>query len=58
MKKGQLETKDIECTGCSNFCGLRVKVENGVIVNLEGNCCHRGIISAKRQLGISEEERC
>jgi anaerobic selenocysteine-containing dehydrogenase len=45
----------IECTGCSNFCGLRVQVENGAIVKLEGNCCHRGIISAKRQLGIIEE---
>lgn len=45
----------IECTGCSNFCGLHVQVENGAIVKLEGNCCHRGIISAKRQLGIIEE---
>ncbi len=44
----------IECTGCSNFCVLQVQVENGTITNLEGNCCHRAIISAKRQLGLSD----
>lgn len=46
------ETQELkmECTGCSNFCVLHVKVENGEIIHLEGNCCHRAIISAKRQL--------
>ena len=46
----------IECTGCSNFCVLRVQVENGAITHLEGNCCHRAFISAKRQLGISDDQ--
>ena len=40
----------MECTGCSNFCMLRVQVKDGEITQLEGNCCHRGMISAKRQL--------
>ena len=44
----------LECTGCSNFC---VMDENGEITHLEGNCCHRGIISAKRQLGIIDKEK-
>ena len=44
----------LECTGCSNFCVMNVKIENGEITHLEGNCCHRGVVSAKRQLGITE----
>ena len=46
----------IECTGCSNFCGLVVQVENGTLIHIEGNCCHRGIVSAKRQLGINQDD--
>ena len=46
----------LECTGCSNFCDMNVKIENGEITQIEGNCCHRGIVSAKRQLGITETE--
>lgn len=47
----------LECTGCSNFCVMNVQIENGEITHLEGNCCHRGIISAKRQLGIIDKEK-
>ena len=54
-----METQELkmECTGCSNFCGLRVQIENGAIVKLEGNCCHRAIVSVKRQLGITEDPK-
>ena len=54
-----METQELkmECTGCSNFCGLHVQIENGAIVKLEGNCCHRGIVSVKRQLGITESPK-
>lgn len=47
----------LECTGCSNFCVMNVQIENGEITHLEGNCCHRGIISAKRQLGIIDKDK-
>jgi hypothetical protein len=36
---------------------MNVQIENGEITHLEGNCCHRGIISAKRQLGIIDKEK-
>ena len=55
MEVNELQELKMECTGCSNFCGLRVRVKKGEIVQLEGNCCHRAVASVKRQLGISEK---
>ena len=57
--RSNTETQELkmECTGCSNFCGLLVQIENETIVNLEGNCCHRAIISVKRQLGITDDKK-
>lgn len=57
--QSNIETQELkmECTGRSNFCGLHVQIENGAIVKIEGNCCHRGIISVKRQLGITEDPK-
>lgn len=57
--QSNMETQELkmECTGCSNFCGLHVQIENGAIVKLEGNCCHRAIVSVKRQLGITEDPK-
>lgn len=41
---------DIDCTGCNNACSLTVLMEGNKIIEVKGNCCHRGIISAKTQL--------
>lgn len=45
-----METRKLDCKGCSNFCPLIVTIENGSVVSVEGNCCHRGLISAKKQV--------
>lgn len=40
-----------DCRGCNNHCPLSATVdENQKVIDVEGNCCHRGIVSAKRQL--------
>ncbi len=41
---------NIDCQGCSNSCPLEVTVEDGEMKKVEGNCCHRGLVSAKKQL--------
>ena len=45
-----METRKLDCTGCSNFCPLTVTIENNNVVSVEGNCCHRGLISARKQV--------
>lgn len=46
-----MKIKNIDCRGCNNHCPLTVTVdENKKVTDVEGNCCHRGIVSAKRQL--------
>ena len=45
-----MDLKMITCKGCNNACPLSVLVENRKVLNVSGNCCHRGIISAKTQI--------
>ena len=51
-----METKKIFCKGCSNGCPLEVEMEDGMVAHVTGNCCHRGIVSAKKQLEPAAEE--
>ena len=37
---------NLTCQGCSNHCPLQVTVEEGKVEEVQGNCCHRGIVSA------------
>lgn len=50
-----MEIKSIDCKGCNNSCPLTVLVENKKVLNVSGNCCHRGIVSAKKQI---EDSAC
>lgn len=46
-----MKIRNIDCRGCNNHCPLKVTVdENKKVIDVEGNCCHRGVVSAKRQL--------
>lgn len=45
-----IEIRKIDCQGCNNSCPLTVSVENQKVTDVSGNCCHRGIISAKTQI--------
>lgn len=49
-----MEMINIGCQGCNNSCPLHVTVEGQKVIEVSGNCCHRGIISAKTQI---EEKR-
>lgn len=45
MKKVKLT-----CQGCKNACSLTAYVEKQEVVEVEGNLCHRGVISANKQV--------
>ncbi|MGN1142222.1 MAG: hypothetical protein ACI4TF_13560 [Oliverpabstia sp.] len=42
--------KKIICTGCRNACHLDVALKEGIVDNVFGEGCRRGIINAKKQL--------
>lgn len=44
----------MDCKGCNNSCPLTVLVENKKVLSVSGNCCHRGIVSAKKQIEDSK----
>lgn len=35
-------TKDLTCIICPQGCSLKVEIENGKVINVEGNTCKRG----------------
>ena len=45
-----MEIREIGCKGCSNGCPLTVTLDGQTVAAVTGNCCHRGIASAKAQL--------
>lgn len=45
-----METINLTCQGCSNHCPLQVTTGNGTVKDVQGNCCHRGIVSANTQI--------
>lgn len=45
-----MEKINLTCQGCNNHCLLEVTVEKGRVIKVEGNCCHRGIVSANTQI--------
>lgn len=51
-----MEIRRMDCKGCSNGCPLTVTVEQQEVIRVEGNCCHRGIASAKAQLKRAQQQ--
>ena len=45
-----MEIRNINCQGCNNSCPLQVTIIDQKVADVSGNCCHRGIISAKTQV--------
>lgn len=41
-----MEKVNLTCQGCSNHCPLQVTIEKEKVIEVEGNCCHRGVVSA------------
>ena len=46
----EMDKINLTCQGCSNHCPLQVTVEEGKVEEVQGNCCHRGIVSANTQI--------
>lgn len=44
-----MEMIHLYCQGCSNACPLVITAEDDNIIEISGNCCHRGIVSANKQ---------
>jgi CxxC motif-containing protein len=40
----------MECTGCSNYCLLKVQLKDNSVFQIEGNGCKRAFLSVNRQL--------
>lgn len=51
-----MEIRKMDCKGCSNGCPLMVTVEQQEVIQVTGNCCHRGIASAKAQLKSVQQQ--
>ena len=49
-KQPHTQELHMECTGCSNYCLLRVELEDGSVSKIEGNGCRRAFLSVNRQL--------
>lgn len=45
-----METISLTCQGCNNRCPLQVTIKEGKVEEVQGNCCHRGIVSANTQV--------
>ncbi|MCQ2507567.1 MAG: hypothetical protein MJ097_02120 [Dorea sp.] len=44
-----MKVYSFNCEGCNNSCPLEVTVdvEQEAIIKIEGNCCHRGLVSGE-----------
>nr|WP_296267530.1 hypothetical protein [uncultured Merdimonas sp.] len=49
-----METIKITCTGCRNGCLMSVEVEDGEVVDVDGNGCMRGYACAQRKVSQME----
>lgn len=45
-----METRNLTCIGCPMGCPLSVKIENGIVLSVEGNTCKRGAIYGKKEV--------
>ena len=50
MKENRLEIKNMICTVCPTGCALSVRIENGVVAEIAGNGCKRGIPYARAEV--------
>jgi CxxC motif-containing protein len=50
-----MQIKHFDCQGCNNHCPLTVFLDNYEIIEVKGNCCHRGLVSAKTQVEALKE---
>lgn len=44
-----MEKKDLICIGCPLGCMMRVELEAGTVIAVEGNTCRRGELYAKKE---------
>lgn len=49
-----MEKTKMTCTGCRNGCLMTVTVEDGEVVNVDGNGCMRGYARAQENVSFSE----
>ena len=52
-----MEKIKMTCTGCRNGCLMTVTVEDGEVVNVDGNGCMRGYARAQENVSFSEKEQ-
>ena len=45
-----MEQRELTCIGCPLGCALRVTMENGAVVSVEGNTCPRGDAYARKEV--------
>lgn len=45
-----MELRELTCIGCPLGCPLRVTLDNGAIVSVEGNTCPRGDAYARKEV--------
>lgn len=45
-----MEIRHMNCQGCNNSCPLQVTISEQKVIDVSGNCCHRGIVSANTQV--------
>ena len=45
-----METKELTCIICPRGCRIRVQVDGGDIMNMEGHTCRRGADYARREM--------
>lgn len=45
-----METRNLTCIGCPMGCPLSVKIENGIVLSVEGNNCKRGAVYGKKEV--------
>lgn len=45
-----MEQRELTCIGCPLGCALRVTMENGAVVSVEGNTCPRGDAYGRKEV--------
>lgn len=45
-----MERKELICIGCPMGCPMKVSLEQGRVVQIEGNTCKRGAVYAKKEV--------
>lgn len=49
-----MENRELTCIGCPLGCQITVTLENGVVTEVKGNTCNRGLNYAKKEVTAPE----